>query len=750
MNPWEKDWSGWSIESPQAAPSPVSTQRPVINISSEPQQPAKLMPWEKDWSGFEQSDITSPGGMDRAVNSFQGMQVQPELQQRGADLSQMGERYGLTDPQEIIAADRRAQGIADNGFLNTMAQGASFGFSDEAKAAGQALMGNGSYNQNLAAEREGVRRYGRENPITAVVAEIGGALATAPFLPVANFARIPGLAGRVASGAATGAGYGAAYGFGTGEGGAVDRAQNAAGSAVTGGVLGGAVPAAISAVGATARGINNVAGNPVGMIRGLVNPEAEAARRVGVALARDAGGGTPAQALARGAQDVADQGYPAVLADTGGETTRAMARSAANTSPEGRQAIERVTQGRFETQNERARETVSRIMGGTTGNVDRIQALRAEARQANAPLYNRAYREGEGGIWTPDLEAIVQAPAVQKAIRGATERGRNVAVVEGVGPIRNPFVDDAAGNLTLATQADGSVALPNLRFWDVVKRNLDSEIDTARRAGDNTKVMDLQGLKTKLLGSLDAASPTYARARSSAASYFGAEDAVEAGETFVTSRMGNDEARRAIAKMKPAEKELFAEGFANGLIARIGEVRDRVNVVNQVFGSPASRERIALALGPKRAKEIEAFVRRENVMDMLRGAMGNSSTARQLQEIGLAGGAGALVSGGDLTDPRAILTAAAVYGGRRGMAKVDERVSRRVAELLATDDPVQLSRAIKAISGSPALSNALRALEGNLAKFVSQSGPDGYVIPSLTGRGRAQDDQPESPRGGNN
>ncbi len=52
-------------------------------------------------------------------------------------------------------------------------------------------------------------------------------------------------------------------------------------------------------------------------------------------------------------------------------------------------------------------------------------------------------------------------------------------------------------------------------------------------------------------------------------------------------------------------------------------------------------EQIQIALGPQRATELESMLRVENVMNMARGAVqGNSTTARQLFEMGLAGGAG--------------------------------------------------------------------------------------------------------------
>ena len=739
---------------PAAAPAPqgggqrYTPSRPTFDVGAPASAPATPAPQAGpqfspvDYNPFEVSKAAAvnmlvPGGFNAAFQSFDQFQPAPDVQQRFSDIGQIGKRYDVADPSTIREIDRRAQGVADSGVSNAAAQGATFGFSDEGKALLSALTG-GSYNTTVAGEREGMRRFSRDNPVTAAASEIGGALLTAPFLPTAVAARGAALGTRMLASGATGAGYGALYGAGTGEG--VGRIENSAMGALGGGVSGGALPAAGSALSALGRGVNAVAGNPAAIVRGLVNPESEAARRVGVALSRDAPGVSPNQAVANAGDAVRANGAPFVVADAGGEATRALARSSANTSPEGREVLTRATQNRFETQNVRVTDTISRIMGGRGNNVERVDALREAARKANRPLYEKAYREGQGGLWNQELFDLTQSPMVQNAIRLAETSGKDRAVAEGYRPVRNPFVTDADGNLTLAVDAQGNRALPTLEFWDVVKRKLDDTVGAALKSGESSTAETARAIRKKLLETLDAASPTYAKARASAASFFGAEDALEAGEKFVMSSRRNDEARKAIMRMSSAERELFAEGFATGLVNRVGEVRDRVNVINQIFGTPASRERIEMALGKTRAAELETFVRRENVMDMLRTALGNSTTARQLVEIGLAGGAGLYAGGGDVTSPSAIMTGLAVFGAQKGLGAVDRNVAKRVADLLVIDDPEKLRRAMQAITDSTKMSTALRTVEGNLAKLAAPSGANGDVAPILLTPGRTEQD----------
>lgn len=47
--------------------------------------------------------------------------------------------------------------------------------------------------------------------------------------------------------------------------------------------------------------------------------------------------------------------------------------------------------------------------------------------------------------------------------------------------------------------------------------------------------------------------------------------------------------------MNPAEKQLFAEGFADSLIKTVEQTRDRANVVNSIFSSKDIRKRIRFA-----------------------------------------------------------------------------------------------------------------------------------------------------------
>jgi hypothetical protein len=447
----------------------------------------------------------------------------------------------------------------------------------------------------------------------------------------------------------------------------------------------------------------------------IARPGQEAAKRVAEALKRDAAvGGQQLDEAALAAAQKA--GQPAVVGDMGGKVTHALARSAANTSPEARHALETVVNDRFEGQAPRVSQFVMGLGGGEDAFTMR-EALKQEARRVNNPAYRKAYSEAPS-VWHEGLAQLAQAPDLAEAIKGATKTGANKAAAKGFRPVKNPFTVADTGEVRLT---DPNVT-PSLEFWDHVKQNLDGIIN--RYGPDRGAAGDAIELKRQLVSYLDDAAPSYKQARSGAASFFGAEDALEAGEKFVAARGKNPEFAAAISKMSEPERKLFADGYASRLAAKINEAPDRRSILNSIFNSPAERQRVNMALGPEKAKEFEAFMRVEGLMDGLRRSVqGNSTTVRQLAEAGMAGGLGGLtggvLSGGDLHD----ISLGAMMGAlaKGGKIKIDERVARRVGEMLASPDPKVFQKAVKMASRRQPVMEAIKTLE----KYIIPAGARG-------------------------
>jgi len=492
--------------------------------------------------------------------------------------------------------------------------------------------------------------------------------------------------------------------------------------AIAQGALSGGVGAAMPVLGAgfraAGRGIRD---NFIRPLATLANRENEVTKRIAGAIGQDRAAGA---VMGQGTEAVANRAGADVLnADRFGSAIRTLARTASNVSPEADNIFKETTQNRFYDQGKRAINYVRALMGGATDDLALQDNLRAAARATNKTAYDAAYNAPMAkAIWTPEIRNLLSAEPFKQAVRDADKVGANYAAISGQKAVRNPFTFDADGNVTgLRQLPGGGVALPNLEFWDIVQRSLRNTADQAKRSGDNLLASQVQQMRSQLLNTLDGAVPQFQKARQGAAGFFGAEDAIDAGRKAVTSTKAVPEIERAVASMSQAEKDAFSVGFSSEIIDAIGASRDRVNVINSIFGSESARKRIAIALGPQRARELEAYVKMEQILDMLRVAtQGNSTTAKQLIQAGLmgggAGGLGMIASGGDLATGFSAASVAIL--GRRGLQmlgkSVDDQVMKRVAEVLSSTDPAQLQRAIQNASLSQqhmdAIDGVMRAL----------------------------------------
>lgn len=593
--------------------------------------------------------------------------------------------------------------------LQGTADSAAFGFGDEIGAALDIdiLKGDwgGQYARALEERRTKLKAAQEAQPAAFLGGQVAGVLPTA-FIPGAAPARAAGVLGRIRQGAGVGAAAGAAYGVGSGEG-TTDRVVGALTGGATGALGGAAGSAAMDAVLAGGRYLGQGA---TSLVRGTFMPEREAARRIGVAGAADNAIPQPRLTPQDEAAALAN-GQPVFNVDRGGETTRALARSAANQSPQARALLNNAIDTRYQTQGDRTVDLVRRIVGGMSNVANRAQ-LQTAARRANAPAYRAAYAAGDRPINSPELERLMTSPDVVGAMQEAARKGKSVAVAEGHGGFNaNVRVTDD-GRVIFTKGEAGMPTYPNIQFWDYTYRALRDAGRAATRQGKDSEGATLTSLSRTLRDELDRMVPEFGRARSTAAQFFGAEDALEAGERFVTSRMGNDEARQAVARMSAPERQLFTEGFADALVRRVNEEPNRRNIINQIFlTSPASRERIEIALGSQRARELESMLRVEDYLDRARQIVqGNSTTTRQLVELGLvSSGTGGYGLG--TGDWRPAMLGAGLMGVRAGKAAINRQVATQVGELLASPDPRRVQQGLAMVARSDDLFAAIRSLD---------------------------------------
>jgi len=668
-----------------------------------------------------QSSLTP---QQRIAQGFEGQTQRAPTWQAGTverGQEELGRRLTASELQGINQVNAAGQGFYAN-FLDELGGGVNAVGETIGKAATgrfNEISPADDYARTADAINDRTSRFAASNPIESTAYQIGGALASAPFTPGVGGANAAVAAAR------TGAVYGGIAGVGGAEGGLDQRLEGGIEGAALGNVAGRVgnrvIQGAAAGLGAAGRSIS-------APFRGTVNSEQEAARRVASAFGGSAGVGAAADDLERGLSE----GVPLIAADVGGESSRALARSAANTSLDARQALQTAVEGRFENQSERLSSAIQDITGSSGDTAARRVSLQEAARAANRPAYVKAYREGNVPIWDETTQQISSAPVVQDAIRKATRTSANRGAIQGDAPSSNPFVI-RGGRVELSGKAQ-----PTLQFWDNVNRNLNDAYSSANRAGRNSEAADIIQLKNALTSHLDEIVPSFKSARAGASEAFGAQDALEAGQKFVRSNLELAEARQAYAKLSQPERELFKEGFANSLVEQVNSVSDRRNVINSIFlSSPKAREKIEMALGKEGATKIESLLRLENMQNITRQAIGgNSTTARQLAELGIAAGVGAGINYNDPFSVRTALTGALLYGARRGQVRINDKVVRRVGELLASGDPASLRRVQQLVAGNKTLLDVVRNAETSIAEIAARSvnhgGPDESQNPNIT------------------
>jgi hypothetical protein len=647
-----------------------------------------------------------------------------------------------------------------NALASGVAQGATAGFSDELRglneaggakpnepaSLGQTLKGayrylsgapgaEKSYDTAVARERAVDEAAKAQHPYLHMAGELAGSIPAMAALPEAEFAGAGNLAQKALKGAQVGAEYGAASGAGEGTD-PGDRALKAA-QGVVSGIVGGAAAPVVGA--AASHAVDKVVSPAIGAIRGAINPEAEASRRLSAALQADyalisagkAEGMSPTDWIrARAA------GEPVTLADLGSTNTQALLRSSANTSPEGRAILEKALNDRFAGQTERvANEARNLVAGGANAGKTGDQLI-AEYDAARVPAYKKAYQDGDKPIMSPAMERLMGSDTFVGAMKRAISTGKDRDIEMGLGGF-NPMVNVTPdGRIVFNKGAQGAPTYPNLQYWDQVKRELDSVANQAKRSGDTSSSA---GALSKILrGELDKQVPSYANARGIAAQYFGENNALEAGQKLAGKKVDPAQISAVMKQMKPDEQELFREGYASDWANRvIGNMSDSRDITKAMFNSPNERARAAAVFGQAGVDKMQTRMTLETIMDGARKAMGNSTTARQLIEAGLAGGTlEGYLSGWDPTHIAAGFAGAAgarkaigselASGARQLVGKVDGRTARLVAELLTSNDPAKLSQGMRMAQKNQRISDGLK----DIANRVSLSGQQQVTSPA--------------------
>jgi hypothetical protein len=522
--------------------------------------------------------------------------------------------------------------VSEFGPVKSALQGLSFGFSDEAEAGIKALLGKGSYEQNLASLQLAKEQFEQESPGLAMASEFAGAIPTAlvggagayraaqmlsqraPRVAQAVSPRVTGLGGAaVGGGVASGV-----TGAGTAEPG--QRMAGAAAAAPIGAALGPAVrvaPQAVSALPGVRQGLD-IGREVISKIPG-VDIRTDFARRADVKLlqALQQDGFSPDQIAAR-IQSIKQSGYkPETIIEVGGESTRRLADVVAQ-YPGASQAARALAEERGGGQMQRVLTDFREAFRVNADAFDLADDIIRKRGAAADPLYKQAYREG-GVVADDRFMRFMKMPQFQDAYA----RAKKLAALDGIELPEKAVNIDKAGGFDIMT-------------LDYIKRGLDDVIYLGKQPGGgigSTEMGKLKDRRNEFVGLIDEVGPaSYKQARQAFAGPTEVLDAIEEGKKF--ANVDARQLQRQFARLSPAEQDGFKVGVYDAIRTNVNKGADGRDVLSRVWSSPEKRDQIRVFLGDDTYNQLTTQLGREKLIRQtdVKLTGGSATQPRQLAQ----------------------------------------------------------------------------------------------------------------------
>ena len=382
--------------------------------------------------------------------------------------------------------------------VRKIASGATFNTADKLAAGGNALFGAGSYNENLAQERQRTKESGERLGGMAAPAEAIGGVMTGAGLGKAGLSLIGrygpnfGLLGNMGLGAGEGFLYGAAHGAGSTDTGNIsDYIKNAAEEGVKGAAFGALVPPVVSGVTGATSFIGNKIGNGVTSLAGSMP---ESARRIlGSAMGWDK----------NTAARLAELGPEAMLGDTG-PGLRAIAQGVAQKPGAGATTLANALEQRNAGRTARLQEETTGAFGPMTADeLQATSALQAQREKLHegipAALENVGPLDPSAILARIDKELLTARGPQRAALEYARSELVKPAGTVSVGGIPAPRGPTSPGNpALLIPPSAGGPRGPSLGGYSVPVSGRGDLFNTRAPVGVETNPAALANIKTAL------------------------------------------------------------------------------------------------------------------------------------------------------------------------------------------------------------------------------------------------------------
>jgi len=512
---------------------------------------------------------------------------------------------------ETVEKYNRSQGmVSDFGPIRSALQGLSFGFSDEAEAGIKALLGRGSYEQNLNAINLAKQEFEQAAPGTAISAEIAGSL---PYIALGGLGAVRGAqrlataAPMVAQAVSTPAGraataFGGATAIGAGSAGITGAGQAMPDFRMAGALEAAPVGAAFGLGGTTAAkvlpklpGVQQTVGAARRAI-GLGGTFAERAdQKLLQALQRD--GVSPADAIARLQAIKASNYKPETIIELGGENTRRLADVVAQ-YPGASQVAREMVEERGAGAGQRITQDFRQAFQVNADAMDLADQIIKQRDAIATPLYQKAYQEG-GVISDERFNKFFKIPQFQEAYGTA----RRLAALDGIELPKDIKEIDKVGGFDLMT-------------LDYIKRGLDDVlyVKSSPLAGvGKTEIGKLKERRNEFVNLIDEVGPpSYKEARAAFAGPTEVRDAIEQGQKF--ARVDPRQLQKTFDNLSPTEQEGFKVGVYDAIRTNINKGADGADLLRKVWRDPYTRQQISVFLGNDTFRDLSEQLLREKVI----------------------------------------------------------------------------------------------------------------------------------------
>lgn len=588
-----------------------------------------------------------------------------------------------------------------------LAQGVTFGASDEGTAAIGTMMNPGSnYDYELARAREINRRGAEDQPLAYYGGLIPGAVASSYMGARGLGLNLTGptMLSTSARSAGMGLGEGALYGFNNGEGGLGNRVGSAAREGAIGGLVGGAAPAVI----AGARSVGNFGKDLLVGGVDAATGRASQGRANRALISTMLKSGRSLDDIADDVARAAREGQPEFrMMDAMGTAGQRRASGVVRAGGDGAEEIAQYLNQRQLDQTDRVVNFVDDAFGsrGTTAAKTRDSLTAARSAQADA-----AYAAARGNAAPVDVRGALAV--IDDRIGGM--QGMNVA-----GDSIDGRLASFRNRLAASTPPQGTTGVELSDFDRVlgVKQDVQDAIGAAVRAGRGNEARELGKLSAALDQALEASSDGYRAANDGFREASRTIEAVDTGADM--ARKGRvDDTVPAFQAMTPDQQGAARVGYANTVIDEVERNRaTTANAARQFNSTKRTGEAQAMATDPRLFGD---RIARENTMwETQNRALQGSRTADNLQDIGELGPraeiARALMDVGNLQFGQAAgRVGSAIAPAVTGM---NESTRNLIARALMSDNPRQ---AMASAMRQEAMSQTQRRIAESLMRALGR------------------------------